>query len=276
MPTFTLNRPPYFLTPAQGRPNSPLFVFLPGMDGTGSLLRTQTNSLERCFDIRCLALARDDQSNWDDMSDAVLELIDAERDGDRPVYLCGESFGGCLALKVATRAPELFARLVLVNPASSFRQRPFLSWGAAGTRWMSASIFKASAVLVLPFLVALERVASDDRLALVEAMRSVPAETVRWRLSLLERFDLSESALARLKLPVLLLAGGSDRLLPSVEEAGRLANVLPDARVVVLPDSGHACLLETEVRLSDIMHAHDFLKLQTMQQPGVADWQVAS
>lgn len=32
----------------------------------------------------------------------------------------GESFGGCLALRVASKAPHLIARLALVNPATCF------------------------------------------------------------------------------------------------------------------------------------------------------------
>ena len=42
-------------------------------------------------------------------------------DGPRQVTLVGESFGGCLALRVAAAAPELVARMVLVNPATCFR-----------------------------------------------------------------------------------------------------------------------------------------------------------
>lgn len=37
----------------------------------------------------------------------------------------GESFGGCLALRVAAAAPEVVARLVLVNPATCFGQSLF-------------------------------------------------------------------------------------------------------------------------------------------------------
>jgi pimeloyl-ACP methyl ester carboxylesterase len=41
------------------------------------------------------------------------------------VTLVGESFGGCLALRVAAAAPQLVARLVLVNPATCFGQSLF-------------------------------------------------------------------------------------------------------------------------------------------------------
>ncbi|KAI3761877.1 hypothetical protein L1987_52299 [Smallanthus sonchifolius] len=39
---------------------------------------------------------------------------------DRPIYLVGESVGGCLALTVAARVPHIDLVLVLANPATSF------------------------------------------------------------------------------------------------------------------------------------------------------------
>ena len=38
------------------------------------------------------------------------------------VTLVAESFGGCLALRCALLAPELFDSMVLVNPATCFGQ----------------------------------------------------------------------------------------------------------------------------------------------------------
>lgn len=35
---------------------------------------------------------------------------------DKPIYLVGDSFGGCLALAVAARNPNIDLVLVLVNP----------------------------------------------------------------------------------------------------------------------------------------------------------------
>ena len=57
----------------------------------------------------------------------------------------------------------------------------------------------------------------------------------------------------KIKNPVLVLASGSDRLLPSVEEANKLINYLPNAKMVILPNSGHACLLESEISLNSIL-----------------------
>jgi hypothetical protein len=44
-----------------------------------------------------------------------------------------------------------------------------------------------------------------------------------------------------------------DRLLPSIQEGGRLQRAIPGAMRVILPDSGHAPLLETGVDLAALM-----------------------
>jgi pimeloyl-ACP methyl ester carboxylesterase len=91
-------------------------------------------------------------------------------------------------------------------------------------------------------------------------MRSVPPETVLWRLSLIKEFNVDPQHLRSLTQPVLLLGSASDQLLPSVTEVNRLANILPNAKTLVLPYSGHACLLEKEINLYEIMAKHDFLQ----------------
>ncbi|MGB8699338.1 MAG: alpha/beta hydrolase [Thermosynechococcaceae cyanobacterium] len=127
-----------FLTPGRLSPEKPLFIFLPGMDGTGQLLRTQTAGLETIFDIRCLAIPPDDLASWDELTEKVVRLVKAEQLNHldkQPIYLCGESFGGCLALKVALHSPHLFHCIVLVNSASSFHRWSWMLWGAEIIQW---------------------------------------------------------------------------------------------------------------------------------------------
>lgn len=259
---------PCFLTPGRINPNYPLFVFLPGMDGTGQLLRSQTKGLETAFDVRALAIPPDDLNNWEDLAALVVNLIEEElkRGAFRSVYLCGESFGGCLALKVALKAPHLFRRIILINPATSFNQRPWLGWGAQLNRWVPEFLHGISALVLFPFLSNLARTAPRDRRALLDAMQSVPARIANWRISLVTEFDVNETQLRRLTQPILVIAGAADHLLPSVQEAERLVNCLPDAKTVILPNSGHACLLETDVCLFEIMKKQDFLEASVPNQ----------
>jgi pimeloyl-ACP methyl ester carboxylesterase len=231
------------------------------MDGTGQLLRTQTAGLEVAFDVRCLAIPRDDLTNWDVLTEKLLALIYAEleKNPDRSVYLCGESFGGCLAMKVAVASPQLFDRIILVNPASSMLLRPWLLWGSQLAQFVPSSLYHLGALGLLPFIAALGDMSPGDRQDLLKIMRSVPPETVLWRLSLLREFDVDDTELRRLTQPMLVIASALDRLLPSMTEARRLVKILPNAQMVVLPYSGHACLLEADINLYEIMEAENFL-----------------
>ncbi|WP_016950271.1 alpha/beta fold hydrolase [Anabaena sp. PCC 7108] len=253
---------PCFLTPKRLQPEYPLFVYLPGMDGTGQLLRSQTAGLELGFDVRCLAIPRKDLTTWDVLTNNVLDLIhsELEKSCHRPVYLCGESFGGCLAMKVATQSPQLFKRIILINPASAFQLRPWLNSLSQLTDLVPSWFYDVGALGLLPFLASLARMSSSDRHELLKAMRSVPPETINWRLWLLREFNVDQEKLQRLTQQVLLIAGGSDRLLPSVSEVERLDDILPNTKTVLLPDSGHACLLEEDVNLYDILQANEFLE----------------
>lgn len=253
----------YFRTPKRIRPEAPLFIFLPGMDGTGQLLRSQTAGLEAAFDIRCLSIPPDDLTSWDELVTQVVDLIRTElrNKPHQTVYLCGESFGGCLAMYVVLRSPQLFQRLILVNPASSFNRRPWIHWGSQITRLLPEVLYQASSVALLPFLASLGRIEASDRQALLDAVQSVTQDTSIWRLSLLRQFDVTEEQLATIDIPTLLVVSGSDRLLPSMTEAEILMSHLSDARMHVLPNSGHACLLEADVNLYEIMKEHQFVDL---------------
>lgn len=119
-------KPLRLLTPKASKPTHPLFIFLPGMDGTGELLRPQLAGLRTAFDIRCLSIPSDDLMGWEGLVEQAANLIEREqkRVSPRLTYLCGESFGGCLALKLAAHFPQLCDRLILVNSASSVSRQP--------------------------------------------------------------------------------------------------------------------------------------------------------
>jgi pimeloyl-ACP methyl ester carboxylesterase len=263
-----------FSTPNKVQPHYPLFVFLPGMDGTGHLLRSQTEGLEVAFDVRCLSIPLDDLTNWKDLTQQVVDLIELEiaKNPQRQVYLCGESFGGCLAIKVALHSPQLFDKIILVNSASSFHRRSWYSWVSQlvdiAPRWL----FPFGALGLLAFIASLDRIAPTDRQDMLHTMRSVPPETVLWRLSLVREFDVSDEQLCRLTQPILVVASKRDRLLPSVTEARHLAQVLANVKTVFLPYSGHACLVEEDINLYEIMQVEDFLDDATKTElPYVVD-----
>lgn len=253
----------YFLALRSPRPrqlDAPLLIYLPGGDGTGRLFYRQLEGLEKAFDIRCLEIPPNDLTGWDQLVEQVVELVRTEL-GEQPrsaVYLCGESFGGCLALKIMLTSPALFDHLILVNPASAFN-RHWLYWASCLVRPVPEPLYRAFWLGFLPILASLGRIEADDRQALLTAVQLMTQETSIWRLGLLREFKISDQQLQQIKQPTLIVASGRDSVLPSVSEAERLCQLLPQARKYILPDSGHACLIETDVHLSEILQSVAFL-----------------
>ena len=249
------------LTMAAVRQHLPLLIFLPGMDGSDVSLRQQFDELKDTFDVRCLCLPGDDTTSWSGLVTQLVELVAIEKafQPGRPIYLCGESFGGCLALKTVCHSPDLFERLILINPASSFNRQIWSGLGALMVKPIPTAMYQFGAVGLLLFLISFERVSEDNRQALLQAIRQVTSEAAAWRLSLLRDFQLDEMCLRQFKIPTLLVASALDQLLPSVSEARRLATLLSNAQVITLAHSGHACLLETETSLYQLLDQHQFV-----------------
>ncbi|MEM9977280.1 MAG: alpha/beta fold hydrolase [Cyanobacteria bacterium P01_D01_bin.2] len=237
--------------------DAPLLIFLPGMDGSDLSLRRQVGGLTAAFETRCLCLPGDDTTDWMGLVKCLVALVEPQ--SNRPVFLCGESFGACLALRAIGYRPDLFDRLILINPASSFNRQLWSGLGAPLVRWIPGIPYRFAALGLLPFLAALERIAEGDRQALLQAMQAVTPESAAWRLALMRDFRLQPSLLATVKQPVLLVASTADRLLPSVDEVQRLAAIFPNVQTVTLKNSGHACLLEKDISLYKILRQAQFV-----------------
>lgn len=271
------------------RSSLPVMVYLPGIDGTGLAASRQFPFLLSCFDVVALMIPPTDRTPFNGLVDLVVEYLQQEvprHPTTRPVYLLGESFGGLLALAIAARLPRLVDRLVLVNPATSFSQslwpivgpllpqippqaysvlpialapvlgNPVNLLGAAlesalannenesenGTRTNSqrASIFIEETVMLLTQLPLLAQL--------------LPPDTLEWKLSLLKQgCEAVLDKLHAVEQRTLIIAGDSDLLIPSLEEADRLRKALPRAHVRIERGRSHALLQEGGVNLVRIM-----------------------
>lgn len=261
---------PYFLTSQLSNSSYPLFVFLPGMDETGKeLMYIQTASLNAAFDVRCFVIPPNNLTTWDELTKQVANLtqIELEKLSRRhevacsetsPVYLCGESFGGCLALKVLEKFPKLFTKIILINSASSFHRVLWLNFGSLLFPYTPQILYKISSFISLPFLANLSRISPTAKQALFKSTRSAPKKTANQRLSLMREFDIDKSKLSQITQPILLIASKKDRLLPSEIEAHHLSNIFPNTQIITLPHSGHACLVEEDVNLYEILLSAKF------------------
>jgi pimeloyl-ACP methyl ester carboxylesterase len=242
-----------FLPTRSRQPQFPLFVFFPGMDGTGKLLEKQSDRLAARFDVRCLAIPSNDRANWAELSQQAVQLIAAELAQGQALYLCGESFGACLAMQVAARMGTAVDQLVLINPASSFARFPLLAAGSALSGLLPDMMYPFSARILATFLINPDRVTAADRQSLLDAMLSVQPQSATWRLNLLKQFQVDAIVAKIVDIPVRLIAGELDRLLPSALEVRTLQKLLPKSTATLLPRSGHACLLEQDMNLADLL-----------------------
>jgi pimeloyl-ACP methyl ester carboxylesterase len=242
-----------FLPSHRIQPHLPLLVLFPGMDGTGLLFDKQLVSLVDRFNVRCLSISNDDLSSWSKLVDRAVKLILTKLAVDQPLYLCGESFGACFAMLVAAQLGTRITKLVLINPASSFARSPLLAAGSALSGLLPDALYPLSAMILVNFLINHDRVLPLDRQSLVDAILSVRPQTAAWRLTLLRQFPVEAIVPKLIDIPTLLIAGKLDQLLPSPTEIMTLAGKLPKAQTLMLPNSGHACLLEEDIHLTDLL-----------------------
>ncbi len=251
-------RPLSALSSTHTAQSKPHWLYLPGMDGTGDLFDKQRPDLEGYFQIHSLrlndALARmpasDHPESWDLLVEIAAEQLQPE------TVVCGESFGACLGMLLALRYPERCRGLVLVNPASSFRRGAWWINARHLLHWIPEGIFQVSSERGLGWLAELSQMSAMSRNQLMAAVRSVSTKVAAQRLALLHQFDPDPLPLETLNLPTLFVAGGHDRLLPSIAESRHLATRIPQSEVVISPQSGHACLMERDLKLEDLIRQH--------------------
>lgn len=198
------------------------------------------------------------------LAQTVIALIGERQRG--PVHLIGNSLGGAVAVKVAATRPDLIKTLTLISPAlPDLRPRldlvrfPVVGLPRLGPRLIrqyQAALppeRRVAAVIATcysnPGLYPQARFAAEvaelgrrDSLeyavaALMGSARALSAEFLRkgrhspWR------------DVARITAPSLVIYGQHDRLVDP-RAAGRAAHLFADARIVVLPRTGHVAQME--------------------------------
>ncbi|KAI4350028.1 hypothetical protein L6164_010556 [Bauhinia variegata] len=270
--------PRWFCPVECGRPlkDSPTILFLPGLDGTGMGLILHHKALGKAFEVRCLHIPVQDRTPFEGLVELVEEAVKSEYalSPNKPIYLLGDSFGGCLALAVAARNPTVDLVLILANPATPFGRsqlQPLFPFLEALPDGLHVTVpFLLSSVMGDP--VKMASVNIENRLpptkkieqlsynltamlpCLPELANIMPKDTLLWRLRLIKSAAAyANSRLHAVTAEVLLLASGKDNMLPSGEEAKRLKRSLQNCKVRYFKDSGHTLLLEDGIGLLTII-----------------------
>ena len=199
---------------------------------------------------------------------AVRSYMDAM--GIQAAHLVGNSMGGRIALEVALTDPDRVETLSLLCPALAFRRRRELvplvkllrpehaaiphSLGATRVRETFWSLFAqperldpATADIVADEFCRTYR-SKAGRIAFFAAARNIYLDPPDGERGLWTR-------LAGLEPPALFVWGDSDRLVPAAF-SHHVAEALPDARQVVLPECGHVPQVELPERTNGMIRDH--------------------
>lgn len=256
------------LPPSQVPSNSaPLLVYVPGMDCTGQGIRRQLPGLVAAgYDVRCVFIPSDDRSSWSQLVQKILPLMEKEVEFDsgkrRHLTVLGESFGGCLAIRLAQAAPHIVSRLVLINPATNFIESNALASFAARTGLLSAfpePLYEIAQDIMLPLMVRKGRVSRTGNEDMLSPIDFVPAQCAAWRFSMLnDSFGLSDTEIQNITVPTILFASAKDRVLFSTAECLRLQRLLPNSKRVIMAESGHTLLFEDAIDLAHLLDKYGF------------------
>lgn len=228
---------------------APRPVFIHGSGGSTALWEAQESRFEGCI---VLALpghpagsplrSVGGKAEW--VAHALGELPD-------PSVLVGHSLGGAVALQVALIAPELVEGLVLVASAARFNVRPGLE-DAART-----DVRRAAERLMRLGWPGIDEHSLEREVGFIVANG---AESLALDYAAVTAVDLTPR-LHEIQVPTLVVGGGADVLTPP-DDQRRLAEGIPDAIRVEIPDVGHYLMKERPQTL-DLVIAGFLARLET-------------
>ena len=178
----------------------------------------------------------------------------AQLDSKTPVFVCGESFGGTVALTLAKKAPDRVAGLVLLStfgwhPSMLARRgvRALALWSFLGGR-VNTTLYRAGRLASLPTQLGLRFTPDLFNTYIQRPRADVAAYRNKAELSL--TFD-ARPWLHTVQTPAFILTGRWDPVVPA--NAGReLARLMPNTTLYTLP-GGHLVHLVNAPRVGELI-----------------------
>jgi pimeloyl-ACP methyl ester carboxylesterase len=219
----------------------PRILVIPGLDGATTLMAAAAPVLFQGMRPLLFDHSLDRaEGGVEALADRALRVLDQDEEGDSPALVCGESFGGTVALTLSRRHPDRVSGLILL---SAFGWYPSLAtwsghlglllWRIVGNR-IANCILRASRPLGVPGALGFRFSREIARVYVGQCHLDLAAYRAKCELSL--RFD-ARPWLGSITCPTFVLVGSWDPIVPT--SAGRaLARSIPNARLYQLP-GGH-------------------------------------
>jgi pimeloyl-ACP methyl ester carboxylesterase len=190
----------------------------------------------------------------DGLAERALACLTEASDGQEPIFVCGESFGGTVALTLAHMVPERIAGLLLFStfgwyPSALARRGAgaLAVWSYLGGR-VGGSVYQASRLVSVPSQLGL-RFSPEVFRDYVDRPRSdTDAYRVKAELSL--TFD-ARPWLGAIQAPTFVLTGRWDPVVP-VSAGQHLARTIPHTTLHTL-GGGHLVHLVNAARVGELI-----------------------
>lgn len=218
-------------TDPAGQSSVPRVLIIPGLDGNTGLWRgvatTVLPGLRPLWFDHSMDRAPDGLAG---LARRALAVLDADTDRDAPAYICGESFGGPVALTLTRQYPERVRGLVLISTFGRYPGGINARMGLAAARVLgnrlSRRVLELSHPLTVRGTIGLDAPVNVKRAYLRRPLADVGAYRAKCELTL--HFD-ARPWLHEIRTRSVVLAGASDPVVPFAESQ-RLARSLPGSR----------------------------------------------
>jgi 3-oxoadipate enol-lactonase len=228
--------------------HGPTLLLIPGIQGRWEWARPAVQVLSRRLRVVSYSLSGERgvvpplvPHSFADLERQALNALNRVTSG--PVVVCGVSYGGLIALRLAARHPDRIRGLVLVSPlGADFVPDARIRRWVQHPRLMAPAFLAGSPGRIVPELRAAHGPAWVPKaLGLLGRVVRAPHSPDRMaeRLRLIEPEDFVADC-RTVRQPTLLITGecGLDRIVPA-ESSCRMLAWLPNARHVTLDRTGH-------------------------------------
>ena len=234
-------------------------VLIHGFLCDGSLFTHQTAALERThrvinIDLRGHGRSGPSESPYTiyDLVDDVVAVLDTE--GVASAVWMGLSMGGFISLRAALNRPERVRALVLIDtdagPETLWNKLKYttMKWGlqALGPR------FIAPTVMPIMFGRTTLRSRPDLWAEYYQRILNVRIKSICPGVDAITRRGDLVGRLNEIKVPTLVIVGEEDKALP-LWKSRRIANHIPGAELILIPDAGHLSAVENPAPVTDVV-----------------------